>query len=151
LEKHGVLINFRIARKVRNIDLRKVKVPRKKKATKKEKLQQFISKLTSDTNEEIKKGLVPGLIMSEVETPPMSIHDKISDKKMIELNVLSGVFANQLVSKKLDKDEVCYTVLNLLTLLGLIDEDFKEFHRKYNHPGQDEPDEDDDGDEEQQF
>lgn len=146
LEQYGVLLNFRIARKVKNINLKKIKVPNKKRPSKQEKLQAFIEQLTKETNEEIQRGKIPGLIASESDTT-QSIHDVISDTKMLELNVMSGIFANDLVAKKLSKDEVCYTVLNLLTLLGLIDEDFKEFHRKYNGMSQD--DEEDDSDEDE--
>jgi co-chaperonin GroES (HSP10) len=136
--QHGILKSFHIAKKVSKKDIGDIKA------------------LTDSLKTAVNRNLIPGIIHPESNSeqgvevkriqPDNTPSFKNDEKKMFKLNNLSATVANKFVDNEFSKDEVCYLILSMLSILGLTDEDFKQFHKKYNNL-QDDSDEDDSDDE----
>jgi len=149
IAKHGILTSFSIARKVSKKDIKRISDKIKKQCKNKNDFNELLQKeVLKTTKYSMNQDLIPGLILSENEKR----NDKkelADEKKLMQLNYVSDTIARKIMDNKMSKDEVCYIILNLLSALGLNDQDFKNFNKKYgnsdeNMEDEDEDDEDDD-------
>ena len=149
IAKHGILTSFSIARKVSKKDIKRISDKIKKQCKNKNDFNELLQKeVLKTTKYSMNQDLIPGLILSENEKR----NDKkelADEKKLMQLNYVSNTIARKIMDNKMSKDEVCYIILNLLSALGLNDQDFKNFNKKYgnydeNMEDEDEDDEDDD-------
>ncbi len=152
LAKHGVLIIFNIAKKVSPSYLKSIKNKLKKAKTKKDIDSILQSEILKSINSEIEQKKIPGLILDipaesdtdlntekikETKTKPKLC----SDNKLMKINLMATNVSKNIITKKLSIDETCYLILSILTSLGLTDENFRNFHKKYNKNYQDDDDE----------
>jgi hypothetical protein len=149
IAKHGILTSFSIARKVSKKDIKRISDKIKKQCKNKNDFNELLQKeVLKTTKYSMNQDLIPGLILSENEKR----NDKkelADEKKLMQLNYVSDTIARKIMDNKMSKDQVCYIILNLLSALGLNDQDFKNFNKKYgnsdeNMDDEDEDDEDDD-------
>lgn len=144
IARHGILTAFSIARKVSKKDIKQMSDKIKKNCKNKEEFNELLQKeVLNATKYSINKNLIPGLILPE--NVKKTLKKELADeKRLMQLNYVSNVIAKKLMDNKLSKDEVCYIILTLLSMIGLQDEDFKNFNNKYGINDNEDEDEDDD-------
>ena len=143
IAKHGVLTSFSIARKVSKKDIENISSKIKKKCKTKEEFNElFQEEVLKTTKYSMNQDLIPGLIL-----PDQAARNELADeKKLMQLNYVASIIAKKLMDNKFSKDEICYLILTLLSSLGLNDQDFKDFNKKYGTNNENFDGEDDDGD-----
>ena len=117
----------------------------KKQCKDKSDINELLQKeILNTTKYSVTENSIPGLILPD-DFPKKPLAD---DKKIVQLNYISNVISKKMVDNKLSKDEICYIILTLLSNLGLNDDDFKNFNKKYgiNNPEDDDRDDEDDED-----
>jgi hypothetical protein len=133
IAKHGVLSAFSIAKKVSPSDIKKItdKIKKKFECTSQEEFNKLIqNEIVKSTKYTVNRESIPGIIYEKnLNNKPEFTMD---NKKTIGLGILSSEIAKKLSQNKYSKDEICYLILNLLGILGLTDDDFRNFHKKYN-------------------
>lgn len=73
----------------------------------------------------------------EEETPPGLIFPKKHPKKdkldkfYLELSAISQALTNKFTEQNLSKHQVCFILNAVINLLGLTEEDFLKFHKKF--------------------
>jgi hypothetical protein len=149
IAKHGVLSAFSIAKKVSPTDIKKITDKIKNKNKSKIKSQEAFNQLLQEeiinsTKYSVTKESIPGIICDNKPTSD-SAQYTMNNKKTLGLDILANEIAKKISQNKYSKDEICYLILNLLGILGLTDDDFREFHKKYN-PNYDEDVDDEDVD-----
>lgn len=148
LVQHGVLVSFNIAKKMTPAQIKRFKTKILKKAKKSSDFNELLKEeIIKSTQKSINENLIPGLI--QPPTPVKSDFFK-DEKKILKFNFIASTFAEKLVKLGFDKTEICYIVLYILTLLGLTDDDFQNFHKNhglFNKDGEQDGDEFDDDDE----
>lgn len=155
LAKHGVMASFSIARKISRDKLKKLTDRLKKKSKNQLDLNELINKeIINTTQTSIENNLIPGIISTlngstsnNEQIPQKKI--AMDEKKLIKFNYLAGTISKRFIDLKLSKDEICYILLYILSVIGLTDEDFRNFHRKYNPEYIEEDDMDDEDPEDQ--
>lgn len=149
IAKHGVLSAFSIAKKVSPKDIKKItdKIKNKSKCKSQEAFNKLLQEeIINSTKYTVNKESIPGIICdNNKNTNNTTSQYTMDNKKTLGLGILANEIAKKLSQNKYSKDEICYLILNLLGILGLTDDDFREFHRKYN-PNYIEDDEDDEDD-----
>lgn len=147
IASHGILTAFSIARRVSPKDIKdmsaKIKKDlrvKKQKKTQREFDELLKKEILKTSKYAIEHEQIPGLITSEnnVNSRPILA----DDKRIMQLNYAANNIAKKWVREKTSKDEICYMILSLLNTLGLSDQDFKDFNKKYGNQ-QDNEDEDD--------
>lgn len=147
IAKHGVLTSFSIARKVSKKDIKQISDKIKKQCKNRTEFNELLQKeVLKTTKYSMNQDLIPGLILPEnnKETVRKELAD---EKKMLQLNYMANAVAKKLTDNKLSKDEICYIILNLLSAIGVNDQDFKNFNEKYGDPDENIDDGDDEDDE----
>lgn len=159
IAKHGVLASFSIARKVSKSDIKKFGDKIKKHCKNKGDFNDLLQKeILKTTKYSMNHDLIPGLILpksqqktdtNETKNTKLTFKD---DQELMKLNYVSSIIAKKFIDNKFSKDEICYLILSLLSALGLNDQDFKTFHKKYGNPddtNDESSDEDEDEDEDE--
>lgn len=134
LSKHGILVTFNLAKKIKQSDIKKIKNELKKTCKNKdeinEKLQQIIilqMKNTLNTSE------IPGLIDGKKNKNKQKdpYHSIPYEKKQKIVNVAS--ITNNLIKKeKLNLDCILIIIQILLMENKISQQDIKDFNEKYN-------------------
>ncbi len=125
LAKEGILTAFSIAKRVTVKDVKRLK--EKFKNVKTDKLQGALREaVLEETQAAIETNQIPGLIV----TGDNSSHDE--KKRIAELTYFASLIAKKLADKKIDKYHSCYIVNAIVNMLGLSEDDFDEFHRRFS-------------------
>lgn len=125
----GILSSFSIAKRISNEEILKTtrKINRVNKEKNKKKFQQLLNKaLIENAKKYVSTKIPPGLIF------PHTSQQKELDKFYKELSVISETLCNKFVSQNLTKHQVCYIIESIISMLGLKEEDFDDFHKKYS-------------------
>lgn len=149
IAKHGILTSFSIARKVSKKDIKEISDKIKKQCKNKDEFNELLQKeVLKTTKYSMNQDLIPGLILPEKSNKNPIKKELADEKKLMQLNYVANIIAKKLMDNKFSKDEICYLILNLLSSLGLNDQDFKNFNNKYgiNNENPDEYDDEDDDD-----
>jgi hypothetical protein len=126
LAKEGILTTFSIAKKVSAKDVKKLRDKLKSAKIDADKLQELLkSTVIKETQKAIETQRIPGLIIIGAE-------ESEEKKRIMELTYFSSVIAKKLSEKKIDKYHSCYIINAIVNMLGLTEEDFDEFHRKFS-------------------
>ena len=126
LAKEGILTTFSIAKKVTAKDVKKLRDKLKSSKVDAKKLQELLrSAVVRDTKKAIESQKIPGLIV-------MGAEDSEEKKRIMELTYFASVIAKKLSDKKIDKYHSCYIINAIVNMLGLTEEDFDEFHKKFS-------------------
>ena len=98
-------------------------------------LQQEILKTTKYS---LNQDLIPGLILAKKsKEQPKNTTSIVDQEKTMKLNYIANTIAKKFTDNKFSKDEICYLILSLLSILGLSDKDFKNFHDRYSNESSD--------------
>lgn len=140
LSKEGVLTSFSIGKKIiiKNIKKLHEELKNSKMDSKKlhESLENIVIKRVKDSID-IQK--IPGLLLDGI------FAENEEKKKIMELTYFASIIAKKLSEKKVDKYHSCYIINTIVNMLGLTEENFDDFHRKFSKfkEGKSENDEDD--------
>lgn len=124
----GVLKSISIGKrlapdKVRNYKEKIKKITKSKKKAE-ELLKQVIQK---DAQKMINAVNVPGMILDV-----SSEKRQITEKQLIDITYFASVVSKKAIEKKLKKFDLCYLINVLVNMLKLNEDDFEQFHKKFN-------------------
>jgi hypothetical protein len=125
----GVLTAFSISKRISNEEVSKLsrKIKRTYKDVSPDKFQQLLSDaLIEATKKYIVSDPPPGLIFQKGD-----LKKEEQDKFYMELSVISQALASKFVEQKLSKHQVCYIINSLVNILGVTEDDFEDFHEKF--------------------
>jgi hypothetical protein len=151
LSKHGVLVSFNIARKIKPSQMKAIRKKLETKFSDPTILEKEIKKVVkTKTKKFLDENEIPGLIYNN-DYSRKAIH--INKKVQVKILTLSNKVASYCNSNKFTKEHVIFFVQALLHLLKISNDDMRRFKEKYNinqDPPDDYLDEDDiDEDEEE--
>ena len=146
LSKHGVLVNFNIAKKIKPAQIKAIRKKLEDKYSDAKTLEREIDKeIKSKTKKFLEENEIPGLIDKHGHD-----FEKIRIDKKIQIKILN--LANKAVKYCRDnnftKEHVIFFIQATLHLLKITNEDMQRFKEKYNinqDPPDDYLDEEDDG------
>ncbi len=128
LSKEGILTTFSIAKRITAKDIRKIsqKLKRSKSHANSEELQDLLKeKIIKDTQKNLDINKIPGLIIQGAD-------DEEEKKRIMELTYFASMIAKKLSEKNIDKYYSCYIINAIVNMLGLTEENFNEFHKKFS-------------------
>jgi hypothetical protein len=124
----GVLKSFSLAKKISADVVReyknRIKKITKTKAQGEELLKQAVLR---EAQKEIDPSQVPGIIVEK-----KSGKRQETEKKLMGLTYFCSVISKKITEKKISKFEKCYIINVLINMMGLIEEDFDNFHNNFN-------------------
>ena len=126
LAKEGVLTTFSIAKKVTAKDVKKLREKLKLAKIDSSKLKELLrNEVIRETQSDIEAHKIPGLIVGNPE-------ENEEKKRIMELTYFASVIAKKLSEKNIGKYHSCYIINAIVNVLGLTEEDFDEFHKKFS-------------------
>ena len=142
LAKEGILTAFAIAKRVTPDDMKKMQSQVKgKKSTSSLFKSMLTKKIIEDTQQAFETNKIPGLMVKEI------VDENAEKKRIVELTYFASIMAKKMTGNNISKYHSCYIINAIVNMLGLTEEDFNEFHRKFSRfkegrpPGDDERDE----------
>ena len=122
----GILTSFSISKTVTNEDIRRLKDLLNGNNVSEEIFDKMLNQMIqNDARESFENKQVPGMLFEKI------ISDEQEKKIFMELTYLATQISKKIESKQMDSYHKCYTINALVNLLGLKDEDFDEFYRKF--------------------
>lgn len=130
LSKHGILVTFNIAKKIKPSEIKSIRKKLESKFPESNNLEKEINKeIKSKTKTFLQENDIPGLIQKGGET-----FDKIYINKKIQTKILN--LANKVVDYckqyNFTKEHVIFFMQAVLHLLKISNEDMQKFKEKYN-------------------
>lgn len=125
----GILTSFSIAKKINKDEVSKEskKIKRIFKESDPEKFQKLLmDALVEKAKKSVENETPPGLIF-----PEKNLKKEKLDKFYLELSAISQALTNKFVEQNLSKHQVCFILNAVINLLGLTEEDFLNFHKKF--------------------
>lgn len=151
IAKHGIMTSFSIPRKISKSEFKTLTQKIKKNCKNKKEFDILLKKeIIKKTNESLNLNKIPGLVIPHSEKKNLDKKSKKlfldDDKRTALLSIFGATIVEKVIEKKLNKDEMCFLILTIVSLLKLSDHDFKIFHQKNEDLNDDfEDDENDDG------
>jgi len=126
LAKEGILTTFSIAKKVTAKDVKKLRDKLKIAKMDSDKLKELLrNAVIQEAQAGIDAHKIPGLIIDGSE-------ENEEKKRIMELTYFASVIAKKLSEKNIGKYYSCYIINAIVNVLGLTEEDFDEFHKKFS-------------------
>lgn len=130
LSKHGILVSFNIAKKIKQSEIKSIRKKLENKFSDPKKLEKEINKeIKLKTQKFLQENDIPGLIHNGRETL-----DKIYINKKIQTKILN--LANKVSDfckkNNFTKEHVIFFMQAVLHLLKISNEDMQKFKEKYN-------------------
>lgn len=126
LAKEGILTTFSIAKKITAKDVKKLRDKIKTAKVNAEQLNEMLKEsIIKNTQKDIEKQKIPGLVLEGVE-------DAEEKKRIMELTYFASMISKKLSEKNIDKYHSCYIINAIVNMLGLTEENFDEFHKKFS-------------------
>ena len=126
LSVEGILTTFQIAKKVSQVDIKKIRDKMKSANVDATKFQDIIKQMVlSGVEKSIEENKIPGLLLEN------NTDRAQEERKIIELTYFSSLISKKITEKKISKYHSCYIVNAIVNMLGLNDKDFESFHRKF--------------------
>lgn len=125
----GILTSFSIAKKIDKKEVTKESRRLKKlfKESSPEKLKQLLmDSLVENARKSLENEIPPGLIFPKQHSKKIEL-----DRFYAELSAISQALNNQFVEQKLSKHQLCFILNAVINLLGLTEDDFVDFHKKF--------------------
>ena len=147
LSKHGILVSFNIARKIKQSQIRAIRKKLEKSNTDPKKLEKEIDKeIKSHTQKYLNQNDIPGMVTSDSNGEKITIEPKIQRKIL----ALANKVVDFCKTNKFTKEHVIFLIQAVFHLLKITNEDVAKFKEKYNisqDPDDDYLDEDEDDEE----
>lgn len=126
LAKEGILTTFSIAKKITAKDVKKLRDKIKTAKMDADKLNELLKiSIIKDTQKDIESKKIPGLILEGME-------DAEEKKRIMELTYFASIISKKLSEKNIDKYHSCYIINAIVNMLGLTEENFDEFHKRFS-------------------
>ena len=126
LSKEGILTTFSIAKKVTAKDVKKLRDKIKSAKMDADSLHELLRvSVIKETQKDIEVQKIPGLIIGGSK-------DMEEKKKIMELTYFASIISNKLLEKNIDKYHSCYIINAIVNMLGLTEDNFDEFHKKFS-------------------
>jgi len=126
LAKEGILTTFSIAKKVTAKDVKKLRDKIKSTKMDANKLQELLKEsIIKETEKNLLTQAIPGLIVGSVE-------EAEEKKRIMELTFFASMISKKLSEKNIDKYHSCYIINAIVNMLGLTEDNFDEFHKKFS-------------------
>lgn len=126
LAKEGILTTFSIAKKITATDVNKLRRKLKSAKVDSDKLHELLkSTIIKETQKAIETKKIPGLIIDGLE-------ESEEKKRIMELTYFASALAKKLSEKDINKYYSCYIMNAMVNILGLTEEDFDDFHKKFS-------------------
>jgi hypothetical protein len=147
ISEKEILVNFNVAKKISSAKMKVMEEKVKKKMKRGDDLETLLKQeITKQAQKTLNFNEIPGLIrMNKPQTDkssPIGIFK--NETKVMMLNLFGVSLAKKMISQKFKKDEICFIILTVLGSLGLIDEDFRNFHKNNRYENDSLPEDDDD-------
>ena len=127
LSKEGILTSFSIAKKVTVKDIKKLRDTLKSSKMDAKKLQDALRKaVVKRAKETVDAQKVPGLLLDGI------FAENEEKKRIMELTYFASIIAKKLAEKRVGKYHSCYIINAIVNMLGLTEEDFDDFHKKFS-------------------
>lgn len=127
LSKEGILTSFSIAKKVTVKDIKKLRDTLKNSKMDAKKLQDALRKaVIKGAKETVDAQKIPGLLLDGI------FAENEEKKRIMELTYFASIIAKKLAEKKVGKYHSCYIINAIVNMLGLTEEDFDDFHKKFS-------------------
>lgn len=145
LSKHGVLVSFNIAKKIKQTYIKTLRKKLEKSGKSKSEIEREINKhIQKNTEKYIDEMDIPGLIAVEDGVPKLVINPKIQD----DIIYLANKSAEFCKKNKFTKEHAIFFIQAVLHLLNVTNSDMELFKKKYNIDRYENLDDDYDGDDE---
>jgi hypothetical protein len=139
LTKEGILASFSVSKKITEKEINAMMTGAQNKSKDEDEILELLkAKIMKEIIDATQKGTLPGIILENVENQLLPI------KSIESLNRMVQVISQKMKQKKFDKLSLCYFINYLVGSLGLVEEDFEEFHRRIQDARGDDDDDDDD-------
>jgi hypothetical protein len=142
LAQEGILMSFSIAKKVTIGDIKRIQDRLKKNDINPEQLNKLLRQnVIEETQKAINNKSIPGLIVDESAVTPEE------KKRITEFTYFASVISKKIADENIDKYHACYIINAIISMLGLNEKDFENFHKKfskYKNEDNNEPEDDDD-------
>jgi len=126
LAKEGILTAFAIAKRVTSLDIKQLRDKIKSENPKSELFQELLNKkIFNEIHDAFENQKIPGLLMEKIKD------ENEEKKRIVELTYFASLMAKKLTDNKVSKYHSCYVVNAIVNMLGLTEENFDEFHRKF--------------------
>jgi len=127
LSKEGILTSFSIAKKVTVKDIKKLRDKLKNSKMDANKFQESLRKaIINGARESMDPQKIPGLLLDGI------FAENEEKKRIMELTYFASIIAKKLSEKKVGKYHSCFIINAIVNMLGLTEEDFDEFHKKFS-------------------
>lgn len=127
LSKEGILTSFSIAKKVTVKDVKKLRDGLKNSKMDAKKLQEALrNAVIKGARESVDAQKIPGLLLDGI------FAESEEKKRIMELTYFASIIAKKLSEKRVGKYHSCFIINAIVNMLGLTEEDFDEFHRKFS-------------------
>ena len=127
LAKEGILTSFMIAKRVTLSDTKELRSKIKGNNISPILFQELLkNKIVKDVQAAFETQKIPGLMVKEI------VEENEEKKKIVELTYFASTIAKKLTDTKVSKYHSCYIINAIVNMLGLTEEDFNEFHRKFS-------------------
>jgi len=126
LSKEGILTSFSIGKKVTMKDMKKICKGLGGSKVDDKKFQELLRAAVIKGDKapvDIQK--IPGLIFDGI------FAENEEKKRIMELTYFASIIAKKLAERRVGKYHSCYIINAIVNMLGLTEEDFDEFHRKF--------------------
>jgi len=126
LAKEGILTTFSIAKKITAKDVKKLRDKIKNAKIDAEQLNEMLKEsIVKNTQKDIDAQKIPGLVLEGVENAE-------EKKRIMELTYFASMISKKLSEKNIDKYHSCYIINAIVNMLGLTEDNFDEFHKRFS-------------------
>lgn len=124
----GILREFSIGKRISKEEIEKTIKKVKKVCKDKKKFQKLLEDaLVENTRKYVNNKLPPGLILPEKHPKQEEL-----DRFYMELSAISHALSEKFVEQKLTKQQVCFIINAIVSILGVTENDFENFHKKFS-------------------
>jgi hypothetical protein len=115
-----------IDKRITALDIKKMKDSIKGESPKSSKMQEMLRrKIVEETQAAFETQKIPGLMVKEV------LNEQEEKKRIMELTYFASIMAKKLTDNNVGKYHACYVVNAIVNMMGLTEEDFDNFHKKF--------------------
>ncbi len=127
LSKEGILTSFSIAKKVTVKDVKKLREGLKNSKMDAKKLQEALrNAVIKGARDTVDAQKIPGLLLDGI------FAENEEKKRIMELTYFASIIAKKLSEKRIGKYHSCYIINAIVNMLGLTEDDFDEFHKRFS-------------------
>lgn len=127
LSKEGILTTFSIAKKVTMKDVKKLRDGLKGSKMDAKKLQEALrNAVIKGARETVDVQKIPGFLLDGI------FAENEEKKRIMELTYFASIIAKKLSEKRVGKYHSCFIINAIVNMLGLTEEDFDEFHKRFS-------------------